>query len=74
MSGRFIMDNLFTSARFAGDDTQEAQKADFIQRQAGVGPCRVQATPIAALLSAHLSHQHHVTPVVWTVLQPAHPR
>ncbi|MEQ2194582.1 hypothetical protein XENOCAPTIV_000204, partial [Xenoophorus captivus] len=41
---------------------------------AGVGPRRVQTTPSAALLSAYPSHQDHVAPMVWTLLQPAHPR
>lgn len=61
-----------TFARFAGDDSQEAQQADLIHGHAGVGPRRVQTTPRAALLSGHPSHQHHVAPLVLT-LQPAHP-
>lgn len=61
-------------AWFAGDDSQEAQQADLIHGQAGVGPCCVQATPGTALLSGHPSHQHHVAPLVLTLLQPAHPR
>lgn len=61
-----------TFARFTGDDSQEAQQADFIHGQAGVEPGRVQTTPCTALLSGHPSHQHHVAPLVLT-LQPAHP-
>lgn len=64
---------LFTFAWFTGDDSQEAQQADFIHGQAGVGPRCVQAPPSAALLSGHPSHQHHVAPLVLTLLQPAHP-
>lgn len=60
-------------AGFTGDNPQEAQQADLIHGQAGVGPGRVQATPGTALLSGHPSHQHHVTPLVLTLLQPAHP-
>lgn len=59
--------------RFAGDDSQEAQQADFIHGQAAVGPGRVQTAPCTALLSGHSSHQHHVTPLVLTLLQPAYP-
>lgn len=61
-----------TFARFAGDDSQEAQQADFIHGHTGVGPRRVQTTPRAALLSRHPSHQYHVAPLVLT-LEPAHP-
>lgn len=61
-----------TFARFTGDDSQEAQQADFVHGQAGVEPRRVQTTPCTALLSGHPSHQHHVAPLVLT-LQPAHP-
>lgn len=68
---RLILSGI-TFARFTGDDSQEAQQADFVHGQAGVEPRRVQATPCTALLSGHPSHQHHVTPLVLT-LQPAHP-
>lgn len=64
---------LFTFTRFAGDNTQEAEQADLIHGQAGVGPCRVQAAAGTALLSGHPSHQHHVAPLFLTLLQPAHP-
>lgn len=65
----------FTSlfAWFTGHDSQEAQQADLVHGQAGVGPRCVQAAPGTALLSGHPSHQHHVTPLVLALLQPAHP-
>lgn len=68
-----LMVCLFTFARFAGDDAQEAQQADLIHGQAGVGPGCVQTASAAALLPGHLSHQHHVAPLLRTLLQPAHP-
>lgn len=68
-----IMVCLFTFAWFTGHDSQEAQQADLVHGQAGVGPRRVQAAPGTALLSGHPSHQHHVTPLVLALLQPAHP-
>lgn len=60
-------------ARFTGDDAEEAQEADLIHGQAGVGPRGVQAIPGTALLPGHPSHQHHVAALVLTLLQPAHP-
>lgn len=60
-------------AWFTGDNTQEAQQADLIHGQTGVGPRCVQAAPGTALLSGHPSHQHHVAPLVLTLLQPTHP-
>lgn len=69
----FLKVCLFTFAWFTGDDPQEAQQADLIHGQAGVGPRCVQAAPGTALLSGHPSHQHHVAPLVLTLLQPAHP-
>lgn len=60
-------------AWFTGDNSQEAQQADLIHRQAGVGPRCVQTAPGTAFLSGHPSHQHHVAPLVLTLLQPAHP-
>jgi len=64
---------LFTFAGFTGDDSQEAQQADLIHGQAAVGPRCVQAAAGTALLPGHPSHQHHVAPLVLTLLQPAHP-
>ena len=64
---------VFTFAGFAGDDSQEAQQADLVYGQAGVGPGGVQASPSAALLPGHSPHQHHVTLLVLALLQPAHP-
>lgn len=72
-SARSLTVCLFTFARFTGDDPQEAQQADLIHGQASVGPRRIQTAPGTALLPGHLSHQHHVTPLVRTLLQPAHP-
>lgn len=45
---------LFTG--FAGYDSKEAQKADLVHGQAGVGPCCVEATSSAALFSADSTH------------------
>lgn len=55
-------------AGFTGDDSQETQQADLIHGQTSVGPRCVQAAPSTALLSGHPSHQHHVAPLVLTLL------
>ena len=68
--GRLVV---FTFAGFAGDDSQEAQQADLVHGQTGVGPSSVQASPGTALLPGHSPHQHHVTLLVLVLLQPAHP-
>lgn len=64
---------LFTFTWFTGDNSQEAQQADLIHGQATVGPRCVQTVPGTAFLSGHPSHQHHVAPLVLTLLQPAYP-
>lgn len=63
----------FTFASFAGHDSQEAQQADLVDGQAGVGPGGVQAATRAALLVADASHQHHVAARLLTLLEPAGP-
>lgn len=60
-------------AGFTGDNSQESEQADLIHWQAGIRPCCVQTVTGTALLSGHPSHQHHVTPLVLALLQPAHP-
>lgn len=60
-------------ARLTGDNPKEAQQADLIHGQTGVGPRCVEAAPSAAFLSGHSPHQHHVAPLILTLLQPAHP-
>lgn len=64
---------MFTFAGFTGDNSQESEQADLIHWQAGIRPCCVQTVTGTALLSGHPSHQHHVTPLVLALLQPAHP-
>lgn len=46
--------SLFTG--FAGYNSKEAEKADLVHRQAGVGPCCVEATSSAALFSTDSTH------------------
>lgn len=59
-------------AWLTGNYSQESQQADFIDRQTGIGPGSVQTAGRTALFPAHASHEHHVTAVLRTLLQPAH--